>query len=157
MYSEPQFADKIKLVEPKSSHVVNILLIGRDSLDPANVAGRSDAMIVVSYDSKNDSVRLLSFDRDLLVPIEGHGWSKLNNSYYWGGAGLLINTLNSVFGLDIRYYITIDLQGIIDVVDRIGGLIFISRRMRWLPILSTAGGRRIRNCARAIITLTADM
>ncbi len=128
VYSEPQFADKIKLVEPKSSHVVNILLIGRDSLDPANVAGRSDAMIVVSYDSKNDSVRLLSFDRDLLVPIEGHGWSKLNNSYYWGGAGLLINTLNSVFGLDIRYYITIDLRGIIDVVDRIGGLdIYLSQ------------------------------
>ncbi|HPE94625.1 MAG TPA: LCP family protein, partial [Bacillota bacterium] len=122
IYTEPSSSVSIKRVSQKKSNIVNIMLIGRDSLDTQNVLGFSDAMVIVSYNTSTKAVKLLSFDRDILVPIENHSWAKLNNSYYWGGAGLLINTVNSVFGLDIQYYITIDLQGVVDIVDRMGGL-----------------------------------
>jgi anionic cell wall polymer biosynthesis LytR-Cps2A-Psr (LCP) family protein len=75
--------------------------MGTDSRDVTLDRGRSDAMIVVSYNSKTGSVKLTSLLRDSLVPIEGVGWNRINTAYFFGGVGLAVNTVNQLYNLDI--------------------------------------------------------
>ncbi|MBO5649370.1 MAG: LCP family protein [Clostridia bacterium] len=102
--------------------VLNILLLGRDSRSAAVERGRTDAMIILSYNKKTRDVKMLSLMRDTLVPIEGHDWNRINTAYGFGGVGLCINTVNTVFQLDIQDYITIDFNGLVGLIDSIGGI-----------------------------------
>ncbi len=109
-------------VAQKDPDIVNILLLGTDSRDVTRDRGRSDTMIIVSYNSKTGDVKLTSLLRDSLVPIEGVGWNKLNSAYFYGGVGLAINTINQIYNLDIQQFIVIDFNGVKNFIDYIGGV-----------------------------------
>lgn len=104
-------------VGPKNKNIRNILLLGKDD-------GRSDTMIMASYNKKTGNVALTSFMRDSLVPIEirDNYWNRLNATYAYGGAPLTINTLNNVYDLDLQYYITIDFNGFTNLINTLGGV-----------------------------------
>ncbi len=106
----------------KDSDIINILLMGTDSNDITADRGRSDTMLVLSYNKKEGTVKLISFLRDSLVPIEGYDWNRLNTAYFFGGAGLAINTINQLFDLDIQDFVIIDFNGVKDFIDYIGGV-----------------------------------
>ncbi|MBR4960306.1 MAG: LCP family protein [Clostridia bacterium] len=109
-------------VKQKDSDVQNIIVLGTDSRDIISDRGRSDTMIIVSYNEKTGSVKLTSLLRDSLVPIEGHGWNRINTAYFFGGVGLAINTVNQLYDLDIQNFVVIDLNGAKDFIDYIGGV-----------------------------------
>lgn len=102
--------------------VINVLLLGRDARNAAVEYGRTDTMIILSYNKKTKDVKMVSLLRDVYVPIEGHGWNRINTAYAYGGIGLAINTVNDLFSLDIQDYVTIDFNGLISVIDAIGGV-----------------------------------
>ncbi len=119
----------IYIVEPIDKTIINVLLIGRDVYSSSGGNGRSDSMMVLSYNKNTGKVSINSLLRDSLVPIENHGWNRLNASYSWGGAGLTINTINDVYGLDIQHYISIDYNGFINLIDKIEGVtVFVSKK-----------------------------
>ncbi len=123
VYEEPAEAGiPIYHKEQKNPDILNILLIGRDSRSSATQRGRSDCMIVLSYNKVTGDVKMISLMRDILVPIEGYGWNRLNTPYVFGGIGLCINTINELFDLDIQNYISINFKGIKNIVDAIGGI-----------------------------------
>lgn len=111
----------ISFEEQINQDVFNILLIGSDARDDSK-GGRSDTMVICSYQSKKRSVKLISLMRDTLLPIQGHGKGRLNSAYSYGGVGLCINTINSNFGLDLQKYIIIDFSGLTKVIDLLGGV-----------------------------------
>lgn len=129
-------------VEQKDSDIKNILLMGTDSRDVTLDRGRSDTMIVISYNSKDGSVKLTSLLRDSLVPIEGYGWNRINTAYFFGGVGLAINTVNQLYALDIQDFIVIDLNGAEDFIDYIGG-VDITLTEEEANLYSTYTGTRI--------------
>lgn len=111
--------------EPLSSDIVNILLLGRDARDnqvAQGIRGRSDSMIIASFNKSTGEVTLTSIMRDSLVPIQGYGWNRINAAYSYGGVGLAINTVNDVFDLDIQNYMVIDFSGLRTLVDSLGGV-----------------------------------
>lgn len=108
--------------EQKKPEVFNVLLVGSDSLDPDAEMGRSDTMMLLSYNAEENKATVVSFMRDSLVEIPGYGQTKLGHSYAYGGIGLTINTINSVYGLDIQNYVTINIENLKNVVDEIGGI-----------------------------------
>ena len=111
--------------EPLSSDIVNVLLLGRDARDnqvAQGVRGRSDSMIIASFNKSTGEVTLTSIMRDSLVPIQGYGWNRINAAYSYGGVGLAINTVNDVFDLDIQNYMVIDFSGLRTLVDSLGGV-----------------------------------
>ncbi len=108
-------------VAQKDDDVVNILVMGTDSLDITRDRGRSDAMIIVSYNKKTGSVKMTSLLRDSLVPIAGYDWNRINTAYYFGGVGLAINTVNEIFDLDIQQFVVIDLNGAKNLINKVGG------------------------------------
>jgi LCP family protein required for cell wall assembly len=65
---------------------------------------------------------LISIPRDSYVNIPGHGYNKINAALAYGGASLLIQTVENVTGLKIDHYMGIGLGGLVAVVNKIGGV-----------------------------------
>ncbi len=65
---------------------------------------------------------LMSIPRDSIVPIPGHGTTKVNAAYAFGGPKLLVRTLEDATGIRIDHYVEIGLGGFVDVVDAVGGI-----------------------------------
>lgn len=117
-------ADQVKIAEEeqKDKDVFNILLVGTDTRDPDADMGRSDSMMLVSFNKKQNKATIISFLRDSLVEIDGHGKSRLGHTYAYGGVGLTINTLNKTYGLDIQNYMTISFDNLVGIIDELGGV-----------------------------------
>ena len=109
-------------VKKKDPNIENILVLGTDSRDVTRERGRSDAMIVMSYNKKTGEIKMISILRDSLVPIEGRGWNRINAAYSFDGVGLAVNTVNQLFDLDIQRFVVIDFNGVTDFIDKAGGV-----------------------------------
>ncbi|MCF2667969.1 LCP family protein [Faecalicatena contorta] len=118
---------KIAEADQKDDQVYNVLLVGTDSRDPNSDMGRSDSMMLVSFNKKENKSTVVSFLRDSLVDIDGYGKSRLGHTYAYGGVGLTINTINKTYDLDIQNYITINFENLVGIIDEIGGVkVYIS-------------------------------
>lgn len=104
--------------------VVNIALFGIDTRDPKSFKGLSDSIMIMSLNTETKKVKLVSVMRDTLVPITYNGKTTYNkiNSAYSGGPELAIKTLNTIFGLDISEYATVNFYGMSDIIEAVGGV-----------------------------------
>ena len=109
-------------VAKKDPNIENILVLGTDSRDVTRERGRSDAMIILSYNKKTGAIKMVSILRDSLVPIEGRGWNRINAAYSFDGVGLAVNTVNQLFDLDIQRFVVVDFNGVTDFIDKAGGV-----------------------------------
>ena len=106
-----------------AAYVSNVLLIGTDSRDLSQERGRSDSMILASINKKTRELTLTSFLRDSYVYIDDeYGYGKLNAAYSYGGAGLLMDTIESNYGVRIDDYILISFAACANVIDAVGGV-----------------------------------
>lgn len=102
-------------------NITNVLLLGTDGRNKEEVS-RSDAMMILTIDNKNKSLKLTSLARDTYVDIPGHGKQKLTHAYVYGQANLLIETIEDNFQLDIQHYVAVDFFSFMDIVDALGGV-----------------------------------
>ncbi|RED63091.1 LCP family protein [Cohnella lupini] len=111
--------------EWEGSERVNVLLMGGDErgLRKGEVA-RSDSMLVASFDPTSKKIHLFSILRDTYVEIPGFKSNRANAAITLGGPELAMKTLGNLTGLDIQYYVYVDFQGFIKLVDAIGGVDF---------------------------------
>src|SRR3984957_4246091 len=65
---------------------------------------------------------LISIPRDSYVDIPGHGYNKINAALAYGGASLLVQTVENATGLKITHYMGIGFGGLVAVVNKIGGV-----------------------------------
>lgn len=108
-------------------HVVNILVLGTDDYGGRlTEAARSDAMILVSIDKKNHTVKLVSLERGMGVPVlEGEHLGKydwLTHIFRYGGSELVCKTVEHCFGVEVDYYVRVTFNTVRTVVDAIGGI-----------------------------------
>ncbi len=110
-------------VDQINKNVENILVIGLDSRSAYEKQARTDSVMVVSVDKLNNSISLMSFMRDIQVIIPGRTIPcKINSAYVFGGIGLLINTLNTNFGLDIQKFAMVDMLSSENIIEATGGV-----------------------------------
>lgn len=97
--------------------VYNILLAGTNA-DGQHI----DSMMVVSYDALSSKVGVVSVPRDTLVerPVDQN--PKL--AYGPGGVEQRAEEISLLLGVPIDYYIQVDLEGLVSVVDDMGGIDF---------------------------------
>ena len=112
--------------------IINIAFFGSDSRDLKNMnSGRADTIMIISINPTKKSVKMISIPRDTYVNVPGHGKTKINHSYAYGQEQLAIKTINSNFGLNITEYVTINFEGLINVINAVGGVdINISKEER---------------------------
>lgn len=109
------------VIKTNSDYITNILLIGNDA-KTSKERGRSDAMMILTIDERHKSLKLTSLARDTLVNIPGYGYEKLTHAYAYGGARLLLDTIENNFKIKINDYISINFNSFIDLVDVLGGV-----------------------------------
>jgi polyisoprenyl-teichoic acid--peptidoglycan teichoic acid transferase len=130
-----QFVVKPEVKPPEwaGSERVNVLLMGGDErgLRKGEVA-RSDSMLVVSFDPVTNKIHLFSVLRDTHVDIPGFKANRANAAITLGGPELAMKTIGNLIGLNIQYYIYVDFQGFIKLVDTVGGVDFyVEKNMKY--------------------------
>lgn len=107
---------------------INILLLGIGGGDHEG-AQLTDTILLASILPDAHRVALFSIPRDLLVPINGFGWRKINNANTLGemmqegyGQELARTTVENVFGIRIPYSVRVDFRGFADIIDILGGI-----------------------------------
>lgn len=109
---------------------MRILLIGTDSYKPEE-RGRSDTMVLLQADVQAGDMRMVSFLRDLYVAIPGHGQTRLNAAYVYGGAALLGQTLEASFGVTADRTVAVNFSVMVTLIDRVDGvLVEVSEKER---------------------------
>lgn len=116
------FSDhELRINEFLPDDAINIAVFGVDSRTE-DVSGRSDAMMILSVDTKHRKIKAVSLMRDSLVDIEGYGKKKINSAYAIGGVELAIQTINRNFGMNIKDYVTVNFNQLAELVDALGGV-----------------------------------
>ncbi len=115
---------------PPPGTAINVLLLGIDRRPGEAFPARADAIIVARIEPEHRRIALLSLPRDLVAPIPGWGWSRINaamvygelNPALGGGVALTRRTISELLSVPIDYTITIDFSGFIGAIDAIGGV-----------------------------------
>lgn len=110
----------------------SILLMGVDtgsSERKSKWSGNSDSMILVTINPKTKKTTMTSLERDILMELSGPksnerdgAEAKLNAAYAAGGAQMAIMTVQDLLNIKIDNYVRINMQGLIDLVDAVGGI-----------------------------------
>ena len=145
------FSPFLKIIKGEQSTIlkqdrVNIIFLGRGGENhPGGLL--TDSMMLVSIDTKTSQIALVNIPRDLLVPIKGHGEAKINEAYADGyndylakncktktisasckneanaaGASLTSQTISTVTGVPVSYYVSADFTGFEKFIDSLGGI-----------------------------------
>ncbi len=114
--------DKIEPIAPvefkadvKHETVKNYLILGVDARGEEK--SRTDTMMLLSWNQKTNTIKMVSFMRDIYADIPNHQSYKLNTAYFLGGLQLLKDTLNNMFDIPIHHYALIDFKNFESLVD----------------------------------------
>lgn len=111
--------DEVDVLDGKD--VINLLLIGQDRRE-GETRARSDSMILASVNTRQKTISLVSFMRDLYVQIPGYSDNRINAAYQWGGMQLLDETILNNFGIEIDGNIEADFEQFETIIDILGGV-----------------------------------
>lgn len=100
---------------------INVLLLGIDAED--NQEGRSDAIMIMQLDPEEDSISIVSIPRDTRTEIVGRGiQDKINHAFAFGGAEMSIATVEELLDIELDYYVSINMDGLVELVDELGAI-----------------------------------
>lgn len=113
---------------------ISFLLLGVDTgtaEEERTETGRSDTIIVCTVNPNTKTTTLLSIPRDSYTEIVGYSdlydyygdyYDKMNHAYAFGGTEMSINTVQQFLNVPIDYYVEVNFDGLVDIVDAVGGI-----------------------------------
>lgn len=108
---------KVKITEDP----VSILLLGVD--ERKNDKGRSDTMIVMTINPRQQTVKMMNIPRDTYTVIPGRaGYDKINHAYAFGGTELAITSVEEFLDIPIDHYAKVNMKGFSRIIDELGGV-----------------------------------
>lgn len=130
---------------PNSSKIspdkpLTILFMGVDTGDNARGGndsweGNSDSQIIMTLNPSNNTTTLISIERDTMSNIEDNtgkvqSTQKMNAAYPLGyseggiskGAEYVMKTIGSQVGLDINDFVIVNMDGLVNLVNDVGGI-----------------------------------
>ncbi|HVH93830.1 MAG TPA: LCP family protein [Nocardioidaceae bacterium] len=123
---------------PASQPGTTYLLVGSDSREgltrkqerefgTGKGAGRRTDTIMLLHTGSGPNL-LMSIPRDSLVDVPGHGTTKINSAFAFGGPPLLVRTIEQATGIRVDNYIEIGFSGFVGVVDAVNGIKICPKR-----------------------------
>ena len=99
----------------------SVLLLGVDERE--GDSGRSDTMVVMTVNPKDQSTKMVSIPRDTYTEIIGRGtMDKINHAYAFGGIEMSMATTENLLDIPIDYVVQVNMDGFKDIVDAVGGV-----------------------------------
>ncbi|MEZ4768785.1 MAG: LCP family protein [Caldilineales bacterium] len=127
----PAEEQTVTAAEGATPERITVLLLGVDQRPDDPSPPRTDNIIVLTVEPASGNVSMVSVPRDMFVSIPGFDYSgKINTAYpigesskYPGGGGALVKkTVSELLGYPIDYYVKINFDGFVKIVDLIGGI-----------------------------------
>ena len=101
----------------------NIALFGVDSRDKElDKNTRTDTIMIASINQDTKEVKLVSLYRDTYLNLSTDTYNKANSAYAKGGPKQALSMLNMNLDMNITDYVTVGFDGLIDVIDAVGGI-----------------------------------
>ncbi|MCF7553852.1 LCP family protein [Pseudonocardia sp. WMMC193] len=128
------FAGIEESARPAATDATTFLLVGTDSRSDEPTTGtdaaagvnpgsqRSDVIMIARVAPDGTTASVTSIPRDSWVDIPGRGMNKINAAYAFGGAPLLIETIENLTGVRVDHFGIIDFAGFQQMVDSVGGI-----------------------------------
>ena len=128
--AEDAIHQKVETVQLRDKELTDdssfsVLLLGIDNgaYGRDTEVGRSDTMLLVTVNPKQKKTTMISIPRDSYTEIIGYGtFDKINHAYAFGKEQFSINSVQNMLNVPIDYYVTVDMQGLMGLVDAVGGL-----------------------------------
>lgn len=95
------------------------LVVGSDARE--GLAGQRTDTIMLLHTGDGPPL-LMSVPRDSLVAVPGHDVTKINAAFAYGGADLLVQTIEGSTGIRIDHFVEIGFEGLVKLVDAVGGI-----------------------------------
>ena len=109
---------------------ISILLMGVDERE--GDVGRSDTLIVMTLNPENEKMQMVSIPRDTKTEIIGDGRvTKINAAYAYGGVKMAKDTVENFTGVNMDYYIQVNMEALSALVDALGG-ITVQNDLDWI-------------------------
>lgn len=113
-------------VKPLSDHI-SILIMGVDESEKrASAYGeaiRTDALMLLTLNKDDKSMKLLSIPRDTRVYIESRKrMDKITHAHVFGGVESTVNTVEEFLDIPVDYYVKFNFNSFIEIVDSLGGI-----------------------------------
>src|SRR4051794_6755657 len=99
----------------------------RKALGTGNAKGQRTDTIMLLHTGSGPNL-LMSIPRDSLVDVPGHGTTKINAAFAFGGPKLLTKTIENATGIRVDEYVEIGFGGVVEVVDAVGGVTICPKR-----------------------------
>jgi polyisoprenyl-teichoic acid--peptidoglycan teichoic acid transferase len=113
---KPIVTGDIKELKP-----ISILLLGVDERE--GDSGRSDTMMIIAVDPKEDKMLMFNIPRDTRTEIIGKGYEdKINHAYAFGGTQMAMDTAEDFLDTSIDYYVKVNMESFRDIVNAVGGV-----------------------------------
>ncbi|MCL7748034.1 LCP family protein [Halalkalibacter alkaliphilus] len=117
-----QSSKRAEKVDVERQEPLSFLITGIDARGD-NLSGRTDAVIVMTVNPNEESVKMLSIPRDTRTEIVGRGiQDKINHAHAFGGMTMTINTVEQFLDIPIDHYVSINMAGFKSLVDAMGGV-----------------------------------
>ena len=128
--AEDAIHQKVETVQLREKELTDdssfsVLLLGIDNgaYGRDTEVGRSDTMLLVTVNPKQKKTTMISIPRDSYTEIIGYGtFDKINHAYAFGKEQFSINSVQNMLNVPIDYYVTVDMGGLMGLVDAVGGL-----------------------------------
>ena len=148
------------LTEPFTVLFLGVDSESKDGLD-ANAAFNGDTLMLVTFNPKTLTATMLSFPRDTYVPIYSSSdrmlyQNKINASAAYGTAST-VNTIEHLTGINIDYFVKVNFQGVIDLVNTLGGIDVDVEQPTYSYYVSIYGEGRLCESNSLRSTLPSDL
>lgn len=109
-------------IEKRVENEILFLMMGVDANGTGEYKNiRTDTMMLFKVNFQNGEINLLSIPRDTRVLVKGKK-DKINHAHSYGGPELTMRTVRDFLNLDIDYYVKVDYNAVMKIVDAIGGV-----------------------------------
>lgn len=110
-------------VSGRSGKAVTVLITGSEK-GPigASWPGSSGLIMLLHIDADGRTGGVVSIPPQTVVPVPGHGQAQINNALAYGGASLLLQTVEQLTHVQINHYAGIDFTDVASVINTLGGV-----------------------------------
>jgi LCP family protein required for cell wall assembly len=120
--SSPILVGRVHARYQPTDGTIYVAVIGSDARtgNPDNV--NADAIHIAGVNTKTMKGGVLNFPRDSWVTIPGYGSGRINEALHAGGPELVAQTLESITGIEIDYWVLVGFEDFVSIVDALGGV-----------------------------------
>jgi polyisoprenyl-teichoic acid--peptidoglycan teichoic acid transferase len=83
---------------------------------------RADSIHLIGINAQKGSATILGFPRDSYVNVPGAGTRRINEGLFYGGPQLMVETVESITGISVDYYMLTSFAGLKSLVNGVGGI-----------------------------------